>query len=170
MDAQSESFLVLAVMPFTPDYFQVHASTCSIVRDVYKKLLAMVLPATRGGRSVMLGADTLLHASTLVLLGPNDGKGPASDIVSDAALLGSTEMSPNLTLVGEGQKLTSNATDLLQRVDVRLKKHYTSLLAIGDTLARRVLDEQLALATTSLATGPALQYAPPAPSTWTEAI
>lgn len=31
--------------PFPPDFFQVHASTCSIIRDVYKKLLGMMLPS-----------------------------------------------------------------------------------------------------------------------------
>lgn len=117
-----------------------------------------------------LGSGTLLHQSTLVLLGPNDGNGPASDIVSDAALLGSADMSPNLTLVGEGQKLTPQATDLLLRVDARLKKHYSSLVQIGDTVSKKVLDDQIALVTASLGNGPALQYAPPSPATWTEAM
>lgn len=157
-------------MPFTPDYFQVHASTCSIVRDVYKKLLAMVLPATRGGRSMDLGGSTLLHPSTLVLLGPNDGNGQASEIVSDAALLGSAEMPSHLTLVGEGQKLTPQVIELLLRVDARLKKHYAALLHDGDTIARKVLDDQIAAVTASLGGEPPMQYAPPTPTAWTEAL
>jgi hypothetical protein len=160
----------LTFQPFTPDYFQVHASTCSIVRDVYKKLLAMVLPSTRGGRNLDLGVGTLLHPSTLVLLGPNDGNGPASDIVSDAALLGSAEMNSNLTLVGEGQKLTPQVIDLLLRVDARLKKHYVQLLQVGDTISRKVLDDQIAMVTSSLSGGPAVQYAAPTPNTWAEAL
>ena len=140
------------------------------MRDVYKKLLAMVLPATRGGRNVDLGADTLLHSSTLVLLGPNDGNGPASEIVSDAALLGSAEMSSNLTLVGEGQKLTPQVIDMLLRVDARLKKHYLSLVQAGDTISKKVLEDQINLVTASLQAGPTLQYNVPTPSSWTEAM
>lgn len=88
------------------------------MRDVYKKLLAMILPPTRGVLQNP-AAGTLLHPSTLVLLGPNDGSGPPVDVASDANLLG--EMPNGLTLVGEGQKLTPAVIDLLLKVDAKLK-------------------------------------------------
>lgn len=106
-------------MPFTPDYFQVHASTCSIMRDVYKKLLAMVLPPTRAGTSRAELAQTLLHSGTLLMMGPADGSAPATDLATDSAILG--EMPPGYCLVGEGQKMTSTIIDLLIKVDSRLK-------------------------------------------------
>lgn len=106
-------------MPFTPDYFQVHASTCSIMRDVYKKLLAMVLPPTRAGTSRAELAPTLLHSGTLLMMGPADGSAPATDLATDSAILG--EMPPGYCLVGEGQKMTSTIIDLLIKVDSRLK-------------------------------------------------
>lgn len=141
------------------------------MRDVYKKLLAMVLPASRGGRASTtdFGTNMLLHQSTFVLLGPNDGNGPATDFVSDAALLGSVEMPSNLTLVGEGQKLTPPVIDLLLKVDARLKKHYQYLAKDGDTLARAVLDTELTTLSQTLAGGPALRFTAPTPATWTEA-
>lgn len=178
VDATSESFLVLAVMPFTPDYFQVHASTCSIMRDVYKKLLAMVLPPTRAGTSRAELAPTLLHNGTLLMMGPADGSAPATDLATDSAILG--EMPPGYCLVGEGQKMTSTIIDLLIKVDSRLKvsylrpdcansqKHYVSLVSYGDQIARKVLDDELEALTNSLGGGPNVRYSPN--FAWTEAL
>ncbi|KAL7421412.1 hypothetical protein Q5752_004297 [Cryptotrichosporon argae] len=68
----AESHLVNVALPFQPDFFLVHASTCSIVRDVYKKLLGMLLPA-RGRRepapplpTPTAAAAHLFHPATLI--------------------------------------------------------------------------------------------------------
>ncbi|WOO83427.1 uncharacterized protein LOC62_05G006952 [Vanrija pseudolonga] len=155
VDAQSESFLVLAVMPFTPDYFQVHASTCSIIRDVYKKVLGMLLPPSRGQRPADPGAGTLLHPSTLILGTALDGS--QVEVASDAAIVGG-ELPHDRTLTGEGQKLAPSVVDLLVKVDARLKKHYAALVRDGDVLARKVLDEEMERLTASLTGGTSLRY------------
>ena len=51
--------------PFSPDFFQVHSSTCSIIRDVYKKILGMVLPLS-SSTCPQLDPDSLFHPSTFI--------------------------------------------------------------------------------------------------------
>lgn len=109
---------MLTSQPFTPDYFQVHASTCSIIRDVYKKLLSMFLPLTRGARNADPTYGTLLHPSAFINITQNDGSG-GHDVATDAAILG--ELPKNASLIGEGQKLTQTVIELLMKVDQRLK-------------------------------------------------
>ncbi|BEJ13725.1 hypothetical protein CspHIS471_0308990 [Cutaneotrichosporon sp. HIS471] len=157
IDASSDAFLVLAVMPFTPDYFQVHASTCSIIRDVYKKLLNMVLPNVAGARNTDPAYGTLLHPSAFISVRGNETG--IWSVATDAALFG--DMPKNSAFVGEGQKLTQPVIDLLLKVDGRLKKHYSSLVRDGDTIARRVLDDELSALNASMTTGPALRFNPP---------
>lgn len=149
----------LTLQPFTPDYFQVHASTCSIIRDVYKKLLSMVLPLTRGTRNADPTYGTLMHPSAFINMSQNEGG--AHDVATDAFIFG--EMPKNVSLVGEGQKLTQAVIDLLLKVDSRFKKHYSSLVRDGDTIARRVIDEELSALNASMATGPAMRFSPPTP-------
>ncbi|KLT41443.1 hypothetical protein CC85DRAFT_286475 [Cutaneotrichosporon oleaginosum] len=157
IDASSDAFLVLAVMPFTPDYFQVHASTCSIIRDVYKKILNMLLPNVQGVRSNDPAYGTLLHPTAFINIRGND-TGIIS-VATDAALFG--DMPKNSAFVGEGQKLVQPVIDLLLKVDSRLKKHYLSLVRDGDTIARRVLDDELSALNASMTSGPALRFNPP---------
>jgi hypothetical protein len=174
IDASSDAFLVLAVMvrapppllqpsplahtqPFTPDYFQVHASTCSIIRDVYKKLMNMLLPSVQGARTNDPAYGTLLHPSAFINVRSNE-TGMIS-VATDAALFG--DMPKNSAFVGEGQKLVQPVIDLLLKVDGKLKKHYASLVRDGDTIARRVLDDELSALNASMTSGPALRFNPP---------
>lgn len=115
--SEPASELALTLQPFTPDYFQVHASTCSIIRDVYKKLLSMILPLTRGTRNADPTYGTLMHPSAFINMSQNDGSG--HDVATDAAIFG--EMPKNVSLVGDGQKLTQAVIDLFLKVDSRLK-------------------------------------------------
>ncbi|KAK4683529.1 hypothetical protein P7C73_g6720, partial [Tremellales sp. Uapishka_1] len=62
------------------------------------------------------------------------------------------------TLVGDGQKLTPQVIELIQKADAKLRKHFSLLLREGDALARRVLDEELAALTGSLSTGNPLPF------------
>lgn len=68
------------------------------------------------------------------------------------------ELPENQVLVGDGQKLTPQVVELFIKVDSRLKKHFSILSREGDALARKVLDDELALITSSLKTGAPLKF------------
>ena len=85
------------------------------------------------------------------------------------------ELPPDRILIGDGQKLTPTVIDLFTKVDTKLRvsdppkishcpdelmvqKHFSILLREGDTLARRVLDDELAALTMSLTHGPPLKF------------
>ena len=53
--------------PFAPDFFQVHSSACSIIRDLYKKLLGMVLPHPASWHGLPKSdKHSLFHPSTFI--------------------------------------------------------------------------------------------------------
>ncbi len=54
-----------SAQPFSPDFFQVHSSTCSIIRDIYKKILGMVLPP-RSQPPPKPDPNSLFHPSTFI--------------------------------------------------------------------------------------------------------
>lgn len=122
---------------------------------MYKKVLGMLLPPSRGQRPTDPGAGTLLHPSTLILGTALDGS--QVEVAGDAAIVGG-ELPHDRTLTGEGQKLAPSVVDLLVKVDARLKKHYAALVRDGDLLARKVLDEEMERLTASLTGGTSLRY------------
>ncbi|KAK8843463.1 hypothetical protein IAR55_007120 [Kwoniella newhampshirensis] len=190
----SESYLLNVNMPFIPDFFQVHSSTCSIIRDIYKKLLGMFLPLPATSTLPSVHTGSLLHPSTIIHSAPleapfNNPKSPgASSVLSTATFpnqpqpgygSGNGVTSPtynsvidNLgtigsgtafgagydalqaliagdlpndrTLIGDGQKLTPQVVELFVKMDTKLKKHFSILIREGDTLARKMLDDELA--------------------------
>ncbi|WVN91116.1 uncharacterized protein L203_106366 [Cryptococcus depauperatus CBS 7841] len=73
----ADSYLLTSNLPFTPDFFQVHISVCAIIRDVYRKLLSMFLPAAPPSsfshssspysrRSSVPNLSSLIHPSTVI--------------------------------------------------------------------------------------------------------
>lgn len=64
------------MQPFQPDFFQVHSSTCSIIRDIYKKFLNMVLPPSRIPPIQPL--QSLFHPSTHIHSAPLDNPFPST--------------------------------------------------------------------------------------------
>ncbi|WWD21005.1 hypothetical protein CI109_105486 [Kwoniella shandongensis] len=195
----SESYLLNVNMPFVPDFFQVHSSACSIIRDIYKKLLGMFLPLPSISsipQSSTLVPGSLIHPSTIIHSAPletpftaiSNPKSPGASSLSTATFptTGYGVLSPtngsvidNLgggagaggggydalqaliagdlpsdrTLVGDGQKLTPQVVELFLKVDTKLKKHFSILIREGDTLARKVLDDELGLLLNSLNPG-----------------
>ncbi|ORY29163.1 hypothetical protein BCR39DRAFT_533034 [Naematelia encephala] len=217
-----ESFLLNVNIPFQPDFFQVHSSTCSIIRDVYKKLLGMVLPSpfppppagapTPQQPLFQISSEqlSLFHPSTFIHsaildspLQPHNPKSPSSgsthtsaslfpssaenDTRSASPIMGlagaawidpislspgnassiqqdafqamvAGELPPGRTLVGGGQRLTPTVVELFLKVDAKLKRQFSILLREGDLLARKVLDDELALLTSSLTGGAPLKF------------
>ncbi|WVQ93379.1 hypothetical protein IAU59_000448 [Kwoniella sp. CBS 9459] len=215
----AESYLLNVNLPFTPDFYQTHSSICSIIRDIYKKLLSMFLPPAQSASSSLphSTSNSLHHPSTVIHSAPLDNafasmvgagagsgpmptpKSPAASIATasfashqvtsptsepghgynpssfggtanpahaaaSSANFGSSggdalqafiagELPSDRTLVGDGQKLTPQVVELFLKVDGKLKKHFSTLLREGDTLARRVLDDELALLLQSLNPG-----------------
>ncbi|WVF65733.1 hypothetical protein IAT40_000465 [Kwoniella sp. CBS 6097] len=205
----AESYLLHVNLPFIPDFYQTHSSICSIIRDIYKKLLSMFLPPSPSSSSLppSQSANSLHHPSTIIQSAPLDipfgsvGPTPKSPAASIAAAtftshqvtsptsepghggynpssfggtanpahaaqsFGATsggdalqafiagELPSDRTLVGDGQKLTPQVVELFLKVDGKLKKHFSTLLREGDTLARRVLDDELASLLHSLSPG-----------------
>ncbi|ODN91418.1 hypothetical protein L198_05932 [Cryptococcus wingfieldii CBS 7118] len=187
----AESYLLNVNLPFTPDYFQVHASTCSIVRDLYRKLLNMFLPTSpafpHSSPTLNLPSShvSLIHHSTIVQTAPREPfinpKSPGASSIATAtfssqqghgimsptaimsdqqggggdALLAfiAGDVPPDRALVGDGQKLTPQIADLFQKVDSKLKKHFSILTREADSLAKRVVDDQLDTLLRSLSPG-----------------
>ncbi|OCF31323.1 hypothetical protein I316_06927 [Kwoniella heveanensis BCC8398] len=209
----AESYLLNVNLPFVPDFYQTHSSICSIIRDIYKKLLSMFLPPPSTSSSALPApSNSLHHPSTIIQSAPLDipfgsvggggppPKSPAASIATatfashqvtsptsepghgynpssfggnanpahvaqtfggSAASTGGDalqafiagELPSDRTLVGDGQKLTPQVVELFLKVDGKLKKHFSTLLREGDTLARRVLDDELASLLQSLNPG-----------------
>lgn len=230
----NESYLLMVNLPFTPDFFQVHSSACSIIRDLYKKLLGMVLPhptswhgLPRSDKHSLFHPSTFIHSartselaplnsalphgyqtsitgsnsfagSTLVDSNEGDPKSPGGFSINSfgdsswentpmattgrthrastarannksadpssttqhdafqAFILG--ELPSDRSLVGDGQKLTPQVIELFLKVDAKLRKHFSVLLREGDALARRILDDELAVLLSSLTSGPAMKF------------
>jgi hypothetical protein len=80
------------LQPFCPDFFQCHAIFCSMIRDVYKKFLNMVLPTDprlnpNDRFSLQLQTrsssdpNSLFHPSTIIQSAPTDtGSNPLSPV------------------------------------------------------------------------------------------
>ncbi|WWC91400.1 uncharacterized protein L201_006344 [Kwoniella dendrophila CBS 6074] len=99
----TESYLLNANIPFIPDFYQTHSTLCSIVRDIYKKLLGMFLPSSSSTSSIPYNSSTnnkyingfsLLHQSTIIHSAPLENpfhnhlstpKSPASSIMTTTA-------------------------------------------------------------------------------------
>ncbi|KAK6904542.1 hypothetical protein I203_105357 [Kwoniella mangroviensis CBS 8507] len=207
----AETYLLNVNMPFIPDFYQTHSTLCSIIRDIYKKLLGMFLPSPPSGNFIPppFTNSSLLHPSTIIQsapleipfgmgnLGPTP-KSPAASIITATfanqqsqvtsptsegghghvtSYFGGTaqphtqqftspppqgdalqlfiagELPSDRTLVGDGQKLTPQIVDMFSKVDTKLKKQFSSLLREGDTLARKVLDDELQIIMQSLNPG-----------------
>jgi hypothetical protein len=58
--------------PFTLDFFQVHSTTCSIVRDIYRKILRFFLPSRANFTPPTPDPDALVHPSTIIYAAPID--------------------------------------------------------------------------------------------------
>ncbi|EIW66934.1 hypothetical protein TREMEDRAFT_64789 [Tremella mesenterica DSM 1558] len=220
-----ESFLLPINLPFTPDFFQVHSSCCSIIRDVYKKILNQILPCppppyappppdpfslfhpstyihsapvhshshphqhsrahettppnmnpkSPGGFSTVTAVTTpggSWDPSTIRGGGNFDSETPGSGprrgvgtgigigtVQYDAfQMLVMGELGEDRMLIGDGQKLTSVVIDLFSKVDTKLKKLFSTLLREGDTLAKKIVEEELSLLCGSLAGGPAMKF------------
>ncbi|WVQ75371.1 hypothetical protein IAR50_004991 [Cryptococcus sp. DSM 104548] len=187
----AESYLLNVNLPFTPDYFQVHASTCSIIRDIYRKLLNMFLPTSPAlphsysTPNLPSSYYPLIHQSTIVQTAPREPfinpKSPGASSIATAtfssqqghgvmsptaiiseqqggggdALLAfiAGDVPPDRALVGDGQKLTPQVAELFQKADSKLKKHFSILTREADSLAKRVVDDQLDSLLRSLSPG-----------------
>jgi hypothetical protein len=82
--SSSWKFPVADEQPFTPDFFAVHATTCSVIRDIYKKLMGMLLPSTKPPLAIgsapparpipdfpdSAPSQSLLHPSTFIFSAP----------------------------------------------------------------------------------------------------
>jgi hypothetical protein len=76
----------LSQQPFTPDFFAVHATTCSVIRDIYKKIMGMLLPNIHAPLPIgtapppkplpdfpdTIPSQSLLHPSTFIFSAPTD--------------------------------------------------------------------------------------------------
>nr|XP_018258990.1 uncharacterized protein I303_08532 [Kwoniella dejecticola CBS 10117]OBR81148.1 hypothetical protein I303_08532 [Kwoniella dejecticola CBS 10117] len=196
----TESYLMNVNMPFTPDFYQTHSTLCSIIRDIYKKLLGMFLPSSSTSMPSTLSnshSNSLLHPSTIIQSAPleipfghmnvNVGPTPKSPAASIAtatfsnqqhqaqvtspiseghSITGSQgyfvdalqlfiagDLPSDRTLVGDGQKTTPQIVEMFGKADTKLKKQFSILLREGDTLARKVLDDELAMILNSLNPG-----------------
>ncbi|OXH30975.1 hypothetical protein J008_03829 [Cryptococcus neoformans] len=183
----SESFLLNFNLPFAPDFFQVHTTACSIVRDIYRKLLGMFLPpappsshshSSPSSRPLPNSAASLVHPSTVIHTARREplpfasSKSPGANSLSTATFTNQQgyhgAMSPtddvdgqmenggdallafiagdvpgDRTLVGDGQKLTPQVSELFTKADAKLKKHFAILTREADGLAKRVIDDQI---------------------------
>ncbi|WVW79092.1 hypothetical protein I302_101056 [Kwoniella bestiolae CBS 10118] len=211
----TESYLLNVNMPFIPDFYQTHSTICSIIRDIYKKLLGMFLPsppsASLSSNAIpTFNNSSLLHQSTIIQSAPLDTpfgmgnlgptpKSPAASIITatfanhqsqvtsptsegghgHGGYFGGTaqpqsqgqsfsspvpqgdalqlfiagDLPSDRTLVGDGQKLTPQIVEMFGKVDTKLKKQFSLLLREGDTLARKVLDDELSIILQSLNPG-----------------
>nr|XP_019009650.1 uncharacterized protein I206_05209 [Kwoniella pini CBS 10737]OCF48431.1 hypothetical protein I206_05209 [Kwoniella pini CBS 10737] len=205
----TESYLMNVNMPFVLDFYQTHSNLCSIIRDIYKKLLGMFLPSSPSSSlPTNPNSKSLLHPSTIIQSAPleipfgNFGPTPKSPAASIATAtfsnqqhqmtspiseghagsqgyFGGTaaptfnpnhhisqsqgidalqlfiagELPSDRTLVGDGQKLTPQVVEMFGKVDTKLKKQFSALLREGDTLAKKVIDDELAMILDSLNPG-----------------
>ncbi|WWC73280.1 uncharacterized protein I206_107246 [Kwoniella pini CBS 10737] len=188
----TESYLMNVNMPFVLDFYQTHSNLCSIIRDIYKKLLGMFLPSSPSSSlPTNPNSKSLLHPSTIIQSAPleipfgNFGPTPKSPAASIATATFSNqqhqmtspiseghagsqgyfggidalqlfiagELPSDRTLVGDGQKLTPQVVEMFGKVDTKLKKQFSALLREGDTLAKKVIDDELAMILDSLNPG-----------------
>ncbi|KIR28351.1 hypothetical protein I307_03812 [Cryptococcus deuterogattii 99/473] len=183
----SESLLLNFNLPFVPDFFQVHTTACSVVRDIYRKLLGMFLPpappsslsnSSPSSHPLLNSVASLAHPSTVIhtarreplpfasskspgasslspstfsnqqgyhgAMSANDGLGGQMENGGDALLAFITGDVPgDWTLVGDGQRLTPQVSELFTKADSKLKKHFAILTREADGLAKRVIDDQI---------------------------
>lgn len=115
------------------------------MRDVYKKILGMVLPPSPSepkGPRPPIESTSLIHPSTIIasthteLLSPTPSETPALSPLNDPIglntrlpphdqdafqLMIANELPSDQVLVGEGQKLTPGVVELFLKADAKLK-------------------------------------------------
>jgi hypothetical protein len=137
--------------PFPPDFYTIHATTCSILRDIYKKCLSQILPPPPGSQThqtpiprppppVFTSNDPadpnrLFHPSTFI------GSAVSHDVHEGGSLdygTGNGRVGPGVqmdafqafligelgegkTLVGDGQNLTPQVVETFLKVDLKLR-------------------------------------------------
>lgn len=72
--------MLTRLQPFTLDFFQVHSTTCSLIRDVYKKTLRLFLPSRTPTSAWSPPAPdplALLHQSTIIHSAPLEAPLPS---------------------------------------------------------------------------------------------
>ncbi|WVR09209.1 hypothetical protein IAU60_006271 [Kwoniella sp. DSM 27419] len=93
----SESYLLNVTLPFVPDFYQVHSTLCSIIPDMYKKLLGMFLPPSSAPHQAPTPTSSLLHPSTIIHSAPLDSPfapGPLGPSYSPASATTATFPNP----------------------------------------------------------------------------
>ncbi|GFZ51454.1 hypothetical protein JCM24511_09218 [Saitozyma sp. JCM 24511] len=162
--ADAESSLVYVHTPFHVDFFQVHSTACSIIRDIYKKVLRSILPLAPASRPLMTHNPelNLLHPSTIIHSAPldsaypvpsererNDPKSPSASSTSGSpwgggGVVGGGRSTPDAAMggvgLGEMGMASASQTDALQALIAGELPADRTLVGDGQKLTPGVID------------------------------
>lgn len=152
------------MQPFPVDFFQVHSTACSIIRDIYKKVLRSILPLAPASRPLMTHNPelNLLHPSTIIHSAPldsaypvpsererNDPKSPSASSTSGSpwgggGVVGGGRSTPDAAMggvgLGEMGMAGASQTDALQALIAGELPADRTLVGDGQKLTPGVID------------------------------
>lgn len=146
------STLIARPQPFSPDFFQVHSSTCSIIRDIYKKILGMVLspgsqPAPKPDLNSLFHPSTFIHSSPLESAfsnpNPSNPKSPGGQSLSSHSMFPSSSggADPTYDPIGlSPQPISSIQQDAFQALVAGELPADRSLIGDGQKLTPQVVE------------------------------